>query len=190
MTTIAAIQGPDWVVIGADSLSSGEDGFAISIPGGKIFTNQDIVFAGAGAVRGINILQHDFTAPPVGTMKDMDKYITRILVPAMRQTFQEAGYELNKSDASVENDNIWIVIVKGQVYRIDEDYSWERSSDNLYVAGSGEQFAMGAMAALAGGALVDDLSKAKKIVTKALQIASKYDTSTGGKIIVHVVQEK
>ena len=37
MTTLAAIQGPDWVVIGADSQSSGEDGFAIMIPDGKIF---------------------------------------------------------------------------------------------------------------------------------------------------------
>jgi ATP-dependent protease HslVU (ClpYQ) peptidase subunit len=188
MTTIAAIQGPNWVVIGADTLSSGEDGFAIAIPDGKIFKNNDVVFAGAGAVRGINILQHDFT-PPAITVKDMDKYVTRQLIPAIRNNFIEAGYEINKSEAAVENDNIWIVVVKGQVYRIDSDYSWERTVDNMYVAGSGERFALGAMAALAGGTIVDDLVKAKKIVTKALQIATKYDTSTGGKIIVTVVQD-
>jgi len=187
MTTIAAIQGPDWVVVAADSQSSGEDGFAINIPDGKVFKNSNIVFAGAGAVRGINLLQHDF-APPVINTKDTDKYVTRQLIPAIRRTFAEAGYEISKTDAAVENDNIWIVVVKGQVYRIDEDYSWERTVNNLYVAGSGEQFALGAMEALTNGTMVDDLAKAKKIATKAIQIASKYDVATGGKITVTVVQ--
>lgn len=188
MTTICAIEGPDWVVIGADTMSSTEDGFQITIPNGKIFRNSNIVFAGAGAVRGINILEHDFVPPQI-TVKDMDKYITRQLIPAMRRTFIEAGYELIKSESSVENDNVWIVVVKGKVYRIDADYSWERTTDNLYVAGSGERFALGAMAALANGALVDDHVKARKIVTKALQIASKYDSGTGGKLNVNLVQE-
>jgi len=188
MTTICAIEGPDWVMIGADSMSSGEDGFSISIPDGKIFRNSNIVFAGAGAVRGINILQHDFT-PPVVNTKDIDKYITRQLVPAMRKTFYEAGYEVSKPESSVENDNIWIVVIQGHVYRIDSDYSWERTSDNLYVAGSGERFALGAMAALAGGVNVDDSAKARKIITKALQIASKYDSATGGKLTVTLIQE-
>ena len=91
MTTIACIQGPDWVVIGADSQSSDEDGFTIMIPDGKIFKNNNIVFAAAGAVRGINLLQHDFTPPPINT-KDIDKYVTMQLIPAIRRTFAEAGY--------------------------------------------------------------------------------------------------
>jgi ATP-dependent protease HslVU (ClpYQ) peptidase subunit len=188
MTTIAAIQGPDWVVIGADSQSSGDDGFAINIPDGKVFKNNDIVFAAAGAVRGINLLQHDFTPPAVST-KDIDKYVTRQLLPSMRRTFVEAGYEINKSEDSVVNDNIWIVVVKGQVYRIEEDYGWERTTDNLYVAGSGERFALGAMSALVGTTLVDNVAKAKKIITRAIQIASKYDTATGGKITLTVIQD-
>jgi len=189
MTTIAAIEGPDWVIIGADSMSSGEDGFSIAIPDGKIFNNNNIVFAGCGAVRGINILQHDFTPPEVDT-DDIDKYITKELIPAMRNTFIEAGYELNKAESSVENDNVWIVVIKGKVYRIDSDYSWERTSDNMYVAGSGERFALGAMSALANGILVDDYIEARKIVSQALVIASKYDSSTGGKLTVLLIEEK
>jgi ATP-dependent protease HslVU (ClpYQ) peptidase subunit len=189
MTTIAAIEGPDWVIIGADSMSSGEDGFSIAIPDGKIFNNNNIVFAGCGAVRGINILQHDFTPPEVDT-DDIDKYITKELIPAMRNTFIEAGYELNKAESSVENDNVWIVVIKGKVYRIDSDYSWERTSDNMYVAGSGERFALGAMSALANGVLVDDYIEARKIVSQALVIASKYDSSTGGKLTVLLIEEK
>jgi ATP-dependent protease HslVU (ClpYQ) peptidase subunit len=188
VTTIAAIEGPDWVVIGADSMSSDDSGFSIAIPDGKVFKNNNIVFAAAGSVRGINLLQHDFTPPNV-ISKDVDKYVTRQLIPAMRKTFVEAGYEFTKEAAAVENDNVWIVVVKNKVYRINEDYSWERSADNFYVAGSGERFALGALVALAGGAMVDDVVKAKKIITKSLQIASKYDSATGGKITINVIQE-
>jgi hypothetical protein len=95
VTTIAAIEGPDWVVIGADSLSSDDSGFSIAIPDGKVFKNNNLVFAGAGSVRGINILQHDFTPPNV-LSKDVDKYVTRQLIPSMRKTFIEAGYEFVK----------------------------------------------------------------------------------------------
>jgi ATP-dependent protease HslVU (ClpYQ) peptidase subunit len=188
MTTLAAIQGPEWVVIGADSMSTSDDGFAVAIPDGKVFKNNSVVFAGAGSVRGINIIEHDFTPPPINT-KDLDKYITRQLIPAMRRTFIEAGYEFTKDAAAVENDNVWLIAVRNQVYRVNEDYSWERSSDNFYVAGSGERFALGAIAALTGGVMVDDIAKAKKIITKALQIASKYDSATGGKITINVIQE-
>jgi len=188
VTTIACIQGPDWVVIGADSQSSGDDGFSIMIPDGKIFKNGNVVFAAAGAVRGINILEHNFTVPEIKT-KDTDKYVTRQLIPAMRNAFLNEGYEMNRAESTVENDNIWIIIVNGQVYRIEEDYAWERTTDNLYVAGSGERFALGAMSALVGSTMVDDVAKAKKIITKAIQIASKYDSSTGGKISVMVVQD-
>ena len=82
---------------------------------------------------------------------------------------------------------LWLL--RGRVYCINEDYSWERNADNLYVAGSGEKFALGAMTALGGGVMIDDPIKARKILTKALQIASKYDSFTGGKITINLIQE-
>ena len=183
MTTIAAIEGNGWVVIGADSQSSDDDGFVAMMPDSKIFKNKSLVFAGAGSIRGINIIQHEFVAPAV-TERDLDKYMTKTLVPAMRKVFQENGYEFQKDGSPVENENIWLVIVKGCLYRINEDYSWERTIDGFYVAGSGEKIALGAMAAL--GNTIDTAQKAKKIVTKALQIASRYDSGTGGRLTVYV----
>ena len=186
MTTVAVIQGPTWVVIAADSQSSDEDGSSIMIPDGKVFKNGGVVFAAAGAVRGINILQHDFTVPDPSKIRDTDKYVTRQLIPAIRRTFIEAGYEFPKPEASVMNDNVWIIVVHAKAYLMAEDYSWERSVDGLYAAGSGANFALGAMEAL-GGSNCDDLVKAKKIATKAIQIAIRRDAFTGGKITVNVV---
>jgi hypothetical protein len=89
MTTIAAIEGDGWAVIGADSQSSDESGFAIDIPAGKIFKNGDVIVAGAGAVRGINLLEHAWVSPAV-KIDNIDKYVTSILIPSIRKCFDAA----------------------------------------------------------------------------------------------------
>ena len=180
MTTLAAIQGDGFAVIGGDSQSSDGDGFTQLLPHGKIFENNGIVFGGAGDVRGINILQHDWSAPKLGR-SNPDKFITRSLIPSMRRAFVEAGYEINKSDSSVINNNIWIVIIDCNVYRIDEDYSWEKCVDNIYVAGSGESFALGALTALDASS-AHDVEEAEEIIREAIRIAIKWDAFSGGDI--------
>ena len=180
MTTLAAIQGDGWAVIAADSQSSDGDGFAINIPTGKMFRNNELIIAGAGQVRGINLLEHGWDAPAV-KLKNLDKYVTSILVPSMRKCFSMADYEYKRDGESVENDNIWIVAIQGQIYRIESDYSWERNSSNLYVAGSGERFALGALEAMDAGN-VTTTTQAKNFLRKAIRIAAKYDAYSGGEI--------
>jgi ATP-dependent protease HslVU (ClpYQ) peptidase subunit len=180
MTTIAAIQGDGWAVIAGDSQSSDGDGFAINIPTGKIFKNNELIIAGAGQVRGINLLEHGWEAPAV-KLKNIDKYVTSILVPSIRKCFSMADYEYKRDGESVENDNIFIICIQHQIYRIESDYSWERSADNIYVAGSGERFALGALEALNAGS-VETVTQAKNHLRKAIKIASKYDAYSGGDI--------
>jgi ATP-dependent protease HslVU (ClpYQ) peptidase subunit len=180
MTTLAAIQGDGWAVIGGDSQSADESGFAINIPTGKIFRNGEIILAGAGQVRGINLLEHVWVAPPI-KIGNIDKYLTSILIPSMRKCFDAADYEFKQDGTSVENDNVWLICIQGNIYRIDSDYSWERSDSNIYVAGSGERFALGALEALKAGD-VETITKAKNYIRMALKIASKYDAFTGGEI--------
>ena len=180
MTTLAAIEGSTWAVFASDSQSSDDSGFVAMMPGGKAFDNQGIIIAGAGQVRGINLLEHAFVSPTVN-MKFPDKYITNTFIPAMRKCFQDAGYEYRREDTSVENDNIWLVGVKGKIYRIDEDYSWERNDNGLYVAGSGERFALGALEAMKAYR-AKNITEAKMYLKKAIQIAAKYDAFSGGEV--------
>lgn len=180
VTTIAAIEGKGWAVIAADSRSSDGDGFAVNIPTGKIFKNNELIIAGAGQVRGINLLEHGWEAPPI-KIKNLDKYVTSVLIPSIRKCFHMADYEFKRDGESVENDNIFIICIRHQIYRIDSDYSWERNQDNIYVAGSGERFALGALDALKGGS-VQTITQAKNVLRKAIQVASKYDIYTGGEI--------
>ena len=180
MTTLAAIQGDGWAVVAADSQSSDGDGFAINIPSGKMFKNNELIIAGAGQVRGINLLEHGWEAPAV-KLKNIDRYVTSILIPSMRKCFNMADYEYKRDGEAVENDNVWIVSIQGQIYRIESDYSWERNSSNLYVAGSGERFALGALEAMNAGS-VETPTQAKNFLRKAIRIAAKYDAYSGGEI--------
>ena len=183
MTTLAAIQGDGWIVIGGDSQSSDQDGFKVNIPGGKIFENNGLIIGGAGDVRGINILQHTWTAPKVGR-SNPDRFITRTLIPSMRKAFIDAGYETKKDDSAVTHGNIFLVVIDCNLYRIEDDYSWERCEENLYVAGSGEALALGAMsyALKDSNYVVDSPFTAQEIIRDAISIASKWDSYTGGKI--------
>jgi ATP-dependent protease HslVU (ClpYQ) peptidase subunit len=183
MTTLAAIQGDGWIVIGGDSQSSDQDGFKVNIPGGKIFENNGLIIGGAGDVRGINILQHTWTAPKVGR-SNPDRFITRTLIPSMRKAFIDAGYEIKKDDSAVMHGNIFLVVIDCNLYRIEDDYSWERCEENLYVAGSGEALALGAMtyALQDSHYVVDTPEMAEQIIRDAIGIAAKWDSYTGGKI--------
>lgn len=188
MTTLIAYEGDDWVVIASDRKSSDTDGFTTFMSEAKVFKNGPIVMGGAGQVRGINIMQHDFVAPAIGGTKDTDKYVTGRLIPAIRKAFQEANYEYTKPESSIENDNIWIVVVNRKVYRINEDYGWERSEGSLYAAGSGEQIALGVVEGMTDGKPIKSIVEAKKILVKAVKVAAKYDSGTGGKIDVTVIE--
>lgn len=180
MTTLAAIQKDNWAVFASDSQSTDDSGFKAMIPTSKIFNNQGVIIGGAGQVRGINLLEHAFIAPTVN-MKYPDKYMTNTFIPAMRKCFQDNGYEYRREDTSVENDNIWLIGVKGQIYRVEEDYSWEKNSNGLYVAGSGERFALGALEAMKAYN-AKNITQAKMYLKKAIQIAIKYDANSGGEI--------
>ena len=186
MTTIAAIEGDGWAVIAAESQSSDGEGFAINIPTGKIFKNNELIIAGAGQVRGINLLEHGWDAPAV-KLKNTDKYVTSILIPSIRKCFDQADYEFKRDGESVENDNIFIVCVQRRIYRIDSDYSWERNQQNIYVAGSGERFALGALSAMDAGS-VSSVTQAKNYLRKAIKIASQYDIYSGGEVKFMVAQ--
>jgi ATP-dependent protease HslVU (ClpYQ) peptidase subunit len=172
MTTLVAIQGEGWAVVGADRRSTDSSGTAVVMATSKIVENNGYLIAGAGSVRGCNILQYGFKPPkPVG---DLDVFMTRKFIPAMRKAFLEAGYDIKQESAAAEHDSEFIIVVKGSVYLISDDYSWERSKTGFYTAGSGGHYALGALEALSAYERIT-LIRAKKIVETALSISCRLD---------------
>lgn len=182
MTTLAAIQGDGWCCIGADSQASDESGFMMQIVTGKTFKSGPTLIAGSGAVRGINILQFGWTAPHYKG-RTPDHYITQSFIPSMRQAFMKAGYDMKDDGDIAQNDNNFIVAVRGNLYAIAEDYSWEKCKRGLYVAGSGGKYALGALGALEADS-VKTMEQAEKLLRKAISVAIRWDAFSGGEITV------
>jgi ATP-dependent protease HslVU (ClpYQ) peptidase subunit len=142
----------------------------------KIVKNGAFLIAGAGSVRGCNILQHGWTPPkPRG---DLDRFMTKSFIPSMRKAFLDAGYDMKQDSSNALHDSEFLVIVHGIIYPIFEDYSWERSRDPLYVSGSGGAYALGALKTQN----IDDEWLARQAIEKAINIAIECDTSSGGSI--------
>lgn len=175
MTTLVAIQGDGWAVVGADRRSTDSSGTAVVMATSKIVENNGYLIAGAGSVRGCNILQYGFKPPkPIG---DLDVFMTRKFIPAMREAFLKAGYDIKQESAAAEHDSEFIIAVKGQVYLISDDYSWERSNSGFYTAGSGGHYALGALEALADNLLENGkgITRAKLWTEAALEVSCRLD---------------
>lgn len=174
MTTLIAVQGNGWAMVGADRRSTDSNDVPVRMATSKIVEVGSFLIAGAGSVRNCNVLQYGWTPPkPVG---DLDKFMTRRFIPAMRENFQKAGIDLKADSTAAEHDSEFMVLVRGQVYMVSDDYSWERSASGLYAGGSGGSAALGAMMAL--GWHVDDPKITKQNMLTALEIASELDINS------------
>ena len=185
MTTLVAIQGDGWSVIGCDSRASDEDGRYMELATSKIVNNNGVLIAVSGASRGGNITQFGWKPPKPGTTIDLDTFMTKKFIPSMRKAFQDAGFEGKEDGDAAWQDSNLLVSIRGVIYPIFNDYSWDREARNVYYAGSGGDVALGALEAL-------DYHKAKtpeaaeKVLKRAIEIACKHDIYSGGKIYTYV----
>ncbi len=191
MTTIVGIQGEGFSVICVDSRISDVDdsGVATQIAtlrdsGGKVAVNGRYLLGAAGDLRAINILHHAFQ-PPAPALnlkgKKLDQFVTTKFIPSLRECFESQGYAspLNEqSEHMAEHNSTVFMSINGVIYIIDGDYSWISGSDGVFAVGTGAQFALGALQCLVPKSPLN-IQTAKKIGTKALTIAAKFDPYTG-----------
>ena len=115
MTTLAAIQGDGWAVIGCDSRSSDDSGRPMNLATHKIIENNGILIAGSGSSRGSNILQFGWKAPKPTVNENLDKFMTQKFIPQMRQAFIDAGYDMKEDGDAAEHDSSFIIVVRGVI---------------------------------------------------------------------------
>lgn len=178
MTTIAAVQGEGWAVIGYDSRVSEEDGRVYILPkdNSKVFKNGSYIIGAAGDMRAINILAHVFKPPtlnPTTVGVKLDKFMTAVFIPELKKCFEDNSYSKDG-----EQDSQIMVLANGIVYEIGEDYSWCHDELGVYAVGSGSAFALGALNALAEGKK-RTLTSARTMIKSALGVAVKFDNKTG-----------
>ena len=184
MTTIIAVQGLSWAVVGFDSKVTEEGGRSYTLGRGsaKVMKNGQYLLGAAGDVRAINILAYAFTPPSAGDLIGikLDRFVTSKFIPALRTCFEEHGYVSKEHKEQAVHGSIVLVIVNGQIYEIGEDYAWVRDTTGIYSFGSGGDYALATMHATWGDKLSElGLADIQKTVREALQIAGKLDPSSG-----------
>lgn len=173
MTTVAAVQGDGWVVMGYDSNVAEEGGRKYALPAGagKVFDNAGYLFGVAGDFRAINILAHSFHPPDPGgkTGPELDRFMVSRFIPALKTCFDKAFFGKDQAFESV-----LLVAVNGVAYEIGGDYSCLRDDRGFYALGTGSAFALGALAALLGNK-ERTVSGTKRHMTTAVGIAISFD---------------
>ena len=190
MTTIAAIQGKNWVVMGADTQSTHGDYRKVFMADDKVINNNGILIAGCGSGRGTNLVQHVFKAPkpaPGRTIEQLDKWMTTIFIPELRQTFMDHGYDMKDDGDFAQHESVFIVAVQGVIYIIDDDYSWDRDIRGYITSGSGGDFAQGVLFG-ADQKIFTNLAEAKRVMKKAIEAGIAFDSNSGGEARVYVQQ--
>lgn len=196
MTTIIAVQGDGWCVVGSDSRIShtDEEGksetHVLADSQRKVVQNGSWLLGVAGDLRAINVLGHNFVAPvprPTLAGTALDKFVATDFVPALKECLEKTGYApIHKEyPGKAEFDSELIVCSNGKVYAIDGDYSWMEEASGIYAIGSGAPYAMGALTATGYGR---SILAARNAVLKALSVASKFDPGTGAPFHVSVQQ--
>lgn len=193
MTTLAAFQGNGWAVIGCDSRASDEGGRAMDLATPKVVENGGYLIAVSGASRGGNISQFGWnppTPPKTNNTDVLDKFMTKKFVPALRRIFVASGYDGKDDGDAAWHDSSFLVIVRGVIYPIFEDYSWDRERRNIYYGGSGGDVALGAMVALGVDKMGDKPKEAEKAINKAVEIACGWDVYTSGPVTTRIQYAK
>lgn len=193
MTTIVAVQGPSWAVVGFDSRVTEEGGRSYTLGRGsaKVAKNGPYLLGAAGDVRAINLLAYAFNPPRPSeglTGVRLDRFVTSKFVPALRECFEDNGYAPKESKEQAMHGSTVLAIVNGQIYEIDEDYAWVRDTTGIYSFGSGGDYAIGAMFAKAGDEITTmGVADVQKLIRESLQIAARLDIGSGPPF--HILQQ-
>jgi ATP-dependent protease HslVU (ClpYQ) peptidase subunit len=172
MTTIAAIQYEDRVVIGADSQVTATRQFSHPRMA-KITERGQYLIAGAGLSSACDIAQHIWIPPKptVDDRKDLYHFMIAKVVPSLKQSFKDNDFKL-EDDKDEETRFSFLIAIGGEVFDLADDFAVSLDSSGHYAIGSGSSLALGA---LAHGATLE----------KALDIAASKDPYTSAPFYFH-----
>ena len=171
MTTLVGIQGPDFVVLAADSQITDNDQRVISTQTPKIVRVGKYILGVTGDSRPGDILTYNWK-PPVYKGGNPVEWMGKKIIPSIQQAFKDNGYEMDK-DASF----CYLLAFDSMLFSIGQDLSFNASEHGLFTAGSGGPYAMGYLYSLKPHSY-KSLLMAKVVSERAVKIASVLDINT------------
>jgi ATP-dependent protease HslVU (ClpYQ) peptidase subunit len=175
VTTIAAVSGDGWSVLGADSGINWNDRIIHGLSD-KATNNNGLVIAGAGDGHATQVVTNLLKITP--PTRNITSWLSKSLIPTIKELLYQNKVTLDK-DSELD----LIVMVKANVFYIDSTLCWFQDRRGIHTVGSGGDLALGALA-MASPSTPD---QAVKAIRKAITIASQYDPNT--KTPIQIIQQ-
>ena len=174
MTTVVGIQGPDFVVMAADSQITDGDSRIISIQTPKIVQIDDYLLAVTGESRPGDILTFQWKPPKYRGEHPVD-FMGAKVVPSMYKVFKENGYELPLNDKDTTFQ--YLISFNAYLFSVGDDLSFNCSERGIFTAGSGGNYALGYLYSLRQKNFRTSLLSVAA-AERAVEIASVLDINT------------
>jgi ATP-dependent protease HslVU (ClpYQ) peptidase subunit len=183
MTAIVGIQGRGWAVLGADTMTTYTDRPYVAKGCDKIVKIEEYLIAVAGDAIAGDILNNLWQPPKLIKTQDPDRFMMIKILPSIKQTLTEAGYNPTLKTKN-DDDSGWdaLICFNGKLYQISDDYGYMRDDRGLYAIGAGGGLALGALVAMESETRTH--AKAASAVKKAINIAIQYNVWCGGTVNV------
>lgn len=147
----------------------------------KIFTVSDMLIGFTGSYRMGQILEHQLALPAATVGQEFESWLYVDFVEEVRKVLKNNGYLHVENNEEV--GGTFLIVVAGRIFTVQEDLSLLESLDSFEACGSGEDYARATMNA----AINHGITKPRRILTEAIEAATKYVPSVGGDI--HILSE-
>ncbi|ATN93501.1 hypothetical protein [Pseudoalteromonas phage J2-1_QLiu-2017] len=169
MTCIVAIKEENGTVwMGGDLL--GSNGFTKrQYPTSKVFRNGDFLIGFTSSFRMGQILEHNWTPPPMVVGQPVEEYFRLDVIESIRATFEHFGY--GTRDGLEDIGGNFLIAYQGRLFEMQCNYSVLEIEDFVSV-GSGQYHAEGCLYATLGS----DMHPVARI-EQAIEAAAEFTTS-------------
>lgn len=165
------------VYIGGDSVAGG----AYIFKNPKVFRNGEFLIGFTSSWRMGQLLQYEFSPPVIKNNMDLTRYMVTEFISKLRECFKDNAFaEINKN---MEVGGLFLVGVRGKLFRIHTNYQVEEWVHNYTSCGCGEDLALGSLFSTEG-------LPSKTRVKKALEAAAEFSDGVRGPFIIKVLKNK
>lgn len=150
MTCIVGVQDRKKLFIGGDSALTSGDLSQRSYGEDKVFQTGSVLFGVCGLPKVITALRDVLEVPSHPRGLDDRKFISKILIPAIKACLWETGCSNAKEEAGGEREGeffegAFLMGYKGKLYRVESNFQTITSAYGFDAVGSGEDIAIGSL---------------------------------------------
>jgi ATP-dependent protease HslVU (ClpYQ) peptidase subunit len=183
MTTIAGLEHQGKIYMAADSLiCSGQ--MMQELQDEKVFQRGDILFGVTGSAVLIAAVRYQFNIPKPLPAQPIREYLATTFITDLRYCLESAKC-IDPDNANYFPGTILIGYC-GKLYKIDESYALFAITDPYTATGSGRDYALATLEALA--TITPPIVPPEIIVRRAIEVAIKYDIYSSGAVHVSVLE--